>query len=314
MMRLPWNNSAHSLPVVRGCQAGTNGVEYRLEQESEGAKEAPNMKEYRVKQDSQLNLDTCDPDETGEYKNTDQGKEKAKAVTVQLIGRLGVLQQRLYANGNRAVLIVLQGMDTSGKDGTIKHVMSGVNPQGCRVATFKAPSNSELAHDFLWRVHHEMPAKGQIGIFNRSHYEDVLITRVHKMISAKVEAQRLSQIKEFEELLAENGTTILKFFLHISKNEQKARLEARIRDPEKRWKFSEGDLEERKLWADYMKVFEEVLSATSTKHAPWYIVPANRKWYRNLVIADRVVESLEDMKLKTPPAPAGVNFDTLKIV
>ena len=254
------------------------------------------------------------PDDSGEFKNTDQGKEKAKAVTVQLIGRLGELQERLYANGNRAVLIVLQGMDTSGKDGTIKSVMSGVNPQGCRVATFKAPSNSELAHDFLWRVHHEVPAKGQIGIFNRSHYEDVLITRVHKMISAKVAARRLNQIKEFEELLAENGTTILKFFLHISKKEQKARLEARIRDPEKRWKFSEGDLEERKLWPDYMAAFEEVLSATSMEHAPWYIVPANRKWYRNLVVADRVVEALEDMKLKTPPAPAGVNFDTLKIV
>ena len=272
------------------------------------------MKEYRVKPDSQLSLDTCDPDDTGEYKKTDQDKEKAKAVTDQLIRRLEELQERLYANGNRAVLIVLQGMDSSGKDGTIKHVMSGVNPQGCRVATFKAPSNSELAHDFLWRVHHEVPAKGQIGIFNRSHYEDVLITRVHKMISAKVAARRLNQIKEFEELLAENGTTILKFFLHISQKEQKARLEARIRDPEKRWKFSEGDLEERKLWPDYMAAFEEVLSATSWEHAPWYIVPANRKWYRNLVVADRVVEALEDMKLKTPPAPAGVNFDTLKIV
>jgi PPK2 family polyphosphate:nucleotide phosphotransferase len=272
------------------------------------------MKEYRVKPNSQLDLDKCDPDDTGEYKKTDQGKVKAKAVTDRLIGRLEELQERLYANGDRAVLIVLQGMDSSGKDGTIKHVMSGVNPQGCRVATFKTPSNSELAHDFLWRVHHEVPAKGQIGIFNRSHYEDVLITRVHKMISAKVEAQRLNQIKEFEELLAENGTAILKFFLHISKNEQKARLEARIRDPEKRWKFSEGDLEERKLWADYMAVFEEVISATSTEHAPWYIVPANRKWYRNLIVADRVIDALEDMKLKTPPAPAGVNFDTLKIV
>jgi PPK2 family polyphosphate:nucleotide phosphotransferase len=272
------------------------------------------MKEYRVKPNSQLDLDKCDPDDTGEYKKTDQGKVKAKAVTDRLIGRLEELQERLYANGDRAVLIVLQGMDSSGKDGTIKHVMSGVNPQGCRVATFKTPSNSELAHDFLWRVHHEVPAKGQIGIFNRSHYEDVLITRVHKMISAKVEAQRLNQIKEFEELLAENGTAILKFFLHISKKEQKARLEARICDPEKRWKFSEGDLEERKLWADYMAVFEEVISATSTEHAPWYIVPANRKWYRNLIVADRVIDALEDMKLKTPPAPAGVNFDTLKIV
>src|SRR6266545_6059873 len=158
------------------------------------------MKEYRVKPDSHLNLDTCDPDDTGEYKNTDQGKEKAKAVTVQLISRLEELQERLFANGNRAVLIVLQGMDTSGKDGTIKHVMSGVNPQGCKVVSFKAPSNIERAHDFLWRVHHEAPPKGDIGIFNRSHYEDVLITRVHRWVSEKVAKLRIKQIKEFEEM------------------------------------------------------------------------------------------------------------------
>jgi len=272
------------------------------------------MKEYRVKPDGQLNLDTCDPDDTGEYKKTDQGKEKAKAITVQLIGRLEELQERLYANGNRAVLIVLQGMDTSGKDGTIKSVMSGVNPQGCKVVSFKTPSSEELDHDFLWRVHQKAPSKGQIGIFNRSHYEDVLITRVHGWVSDKVVKQRFIQIKEFEELLHESGTTILKFFLHISKDEQKERLEERIRDPEKRWKFNKGDLEERKLWKNYMDAFEDVMAATSTDHAPWYIVPANRKWYRNLVVADRVVDALEDMKLKTPPAPAGVNFDTLKIV
>jgi len=272
------------------------------------------MKEYRVKPDGQLNLDTCDPDDTGEYKKTDQGKEKAKAITVQLIGRLEELQERLYANGNRAVLIVLQGMDTSGKDGTIKSVMSGVNPQGCKVVSFKTPSSEELDHDFLWRVHQKAPSKGQIGIFNRSHYEDVLITRVHGWVSDKVVKQRFIQIKEFEELLQESGTTILKFFLHISKDEQKERLEERIRDPEKRWKFNKGDLEERKLWKNYMDAFEDVMAATSTDHAPWYIVPANRKWYRNLVVADRVVDALEDMKLKTPPAPVGVNFDTLKIV
>ena len=272
------------------------------------------MEEYRVKPGSQLNLDTCDPDDTGEYKKTDQGKEKAKAVTVQLIGRLEELQERLYANGDRAVLIVLQGMDTSGKDGTIRSVMSGVNPQGCKVVSFKAPSSEELGHDFLWRVHQKAPPKGQIGIFNRSHYEDVLITRVHGWVSDKVVKQRFNQIKEFEELLYENGTTILKFFLHISKDEQKERLEERIRDPEKRWKFNEGDLEERKLWKKYMDAFENVMAATSTDYAPWHIVPANRKWYRNLVVADRVVDALEDMKLKTPPAPAGVNFDTLKIV
>ena len=272
------------------------------------------MKKYRVKPDLQLNLDTCDPDDTGEYKKTDQGKEKAKAITVQLIGRLEELQERLYANGNRAVLIVLQGMDTSGKDGTIKSVMSGVNPQGCKVVSFKAPSSEELSHDFLWRVHQKAPSKGQIGIFNRSHYEDVLITRVHGWVSDKVVTQRFNQIKEFEELLHESGTAIVKFFLHISKDEQKERLEERIRDPEKRWKFNEGDLEERKLWKNYMDAFEDVIAATSTDHAPWYIVPANRKWYRNLVVADRVVDALEDMKLKTPPAPAGVNFTTLKIV
>ncbi|HSV89503.1 MAG TPA: polyphosphate kinase 2 family protein [Nitrospiraceae bacterium] len=272
------------------------------------------MKEYRVKPDSQLSLDRYDPDDTGEYKKTDQGKEKAKAITAQLIGRLDEMQERLYANGDRAVLIVLQGMDTSGKDGTIKSVMSGVNPQGCKVVSFKAPSAEELGHDFLWRVHQKAPSKGQIGIFNRSHYEDVLITRVHGLVSDKIVKQRFNQIKEFEELLYENGTTILKFFLHISKDEQKARLEERIHNPEKRWKFNEGDLEERKLWKDYMEAFEDMMATTSTDHAPWYIVPANRKWYRNLVVADRVVDALEDMKLKTPPAPSGINFDTLKIV
>ena len=272
------------------------------------------MKEYRAKPDSRLNLDMCDSDDTGEYKKTDQGKEKAKAVTVQLIGRLEELQERLYANGNRAVLIVLQGMDTSGKDGTIRSVMSGVNPQGCKVVSFKTPSSEELGYDFLWRVHQKAPSKGQIGIFNRSHYEDVLITRVHGWVSDKVVRQRFKQIKAFEELLYENGTTVLKFFLHISKEEQKERLEERIRDPEKRWKFNEGDLEERKLWKNYMDAFEDMMAATSTAHAPWYIVPANRKWYRNLVVADQVAEALEDMKLKTPPAPQGVNFDTLKIV
>jgi PPK2 family polyphosphate:nucleotide phosphotransferase len=272
------------------------------------------MDQYRVKPDTKLNLDKHDPDDTGEYKKTDEGKERAKAITAELTVKLDGLQERLYANADRSLLIVLQGMDTSGKDGTIKHVMSGMNPQGCRVATFKTPSNSELAHDFLWRVHSEVPPKGHIGIFNRSHYEDVLITRVHKMISDKVEMQRLNQINEFEEMLVENGTTIRKFFLNISKDEQKARLELRIRDPEKRWKFNEGDLEERKLWADYVQAFEDVLSATSTHAAPWYIVPANHKWYRNLVVADRLVHALEDMKLTCPPAPKDVDFERLKII
>jgi PPK2 family polyphosphate:nucleotide phosphotransferase len=272
------------------------------------------MKQYRVRSGTTVNLAKLDPDETGDYEKTSQGRERARAITSQLTGRLGELQERLYANGNRSVLVVLQGMDTSGKDGTIKSVMSGVNPQGCTVVSFKAPSNSELAHDFLWRVHHEAPPKGQIGIFNRSHYEDVLITRVHGWVSEKVARQRIEQIKDFEDLLFENGTTILKFFLHISKKEQKERLEERIRDPEKRWKFNEGDLEERKRWKDYMQAFQDVLAATSTDHAPWYIVPANRKWYRNLVVASTIVDALEDLKLKRPPEPEGVDWKTLKIV
>jgi len=272
------------------------------------------VKRYRVKPGENLSLKEFDPDDTGEYKKNEQGKERAKAELSKLIARLDRLQERMYANSTRSLLIVLQGMDTSGKDGTIKSVMSGVNPQGCKVAAFKAPSKDELAHDFLWRVHREVPPKGYIGIFNRSHYEDVLVTRVHGWVSEKVAKRRFDQIKEFEELLTESGTTVLKFFLHISKEEQKRRLEARIANPEKRWKWNSGDLEERKLWDEYQKAFEEVISATSTEEAPWYVVPANRKWYRNLIVADRVVNALEDMKLKTPPAPEGVDFTKLRIV
>ncbi|MDH4154976.1 MAG: polyphosphate kinase 2 family protein [Nitrospira sp.] len=271
------------------------------------------MKRYCVQRDHKLSLGHYDPNHTGDYKKNEQGKAKAKAETAKLTARLDGLQERLYANATRSLLIVLQGMDTSGKDGTIKSVMSGVNPQGCKVVAFKAPTKDELAHDFLWRVHREVPPKGFIGIFNRSHYEDVLITRVHGLVTDKVAKRRVDQIKEFEELLTENGTTVLKFFLHISKEEQKERLEARIADPEKRWKWSSGDLEERKLWGEYQKAFEDVLSATSTERAPWYIVPANRKWYRNLVVADRVVNALEAMNLKTPPAPEGVDFAKLRI-
>ncbi|MBL8071242.1 MAG: polyphosphate kinase 2 family protein [Nitrospira sp.] len=276
--------------------------------------EKDDMKAYRIEPGCRLALKRFDPDDTGAYKKNEDGKAKAKAAADELIATLDQLQERLYANGSRALLIVLQGMDTSGKDSTIKHVMSGVNPQGCKVVSFKPPSDEELSHDFLWRVHQKAPPKGQIGIFNRSHYEDVLITRVHGWVSDKVAKRRFNQIKEFEELLAENGTAILKFFLHISKDEQKARLEARIHDPEKRWKWNSGDLEERKLWGEYMTAFEEVIAATSTEQAPWYVVPANRKWYRNLVVAELVVQALTAMKLSTPPAPKGVNFNTLKIV
>jgi len=272
------------------------------------------MNRYRVKPRSRVRLSDHDPDDTGGYEKTDDGKAAAKKETERQVARLSRLQERLYANGSRSLLIVLQGMDTSGKDGTIKNVMSGVNPQGCKVVSFKAPSNHELAHDFLWRVHREVPAKGFIGIFNRSHYEDVLITRVHGWVSDGVAARRFDQIRSFEEMLVENGTAILKFFLHISKKEQKKRLEERIHDPEKRWKWNSGDLEERRLWEKYMRAFEDVISATSTLHAPWYIVPANRKWFRNLVVADRVLDALEAMKLRQPPPPPGIDFAKLRIV
>ena len=271
------------------------------------------MDKYRIKPGCRPALQRVDPDDTGAYKKNDAGKAKAKAAAAKFIAQLDQLQERLYANKTRALLIILQGMDTSGKDGTIKHVMSGVNPQGCRVASFKAPSEKELEQDFLWRIHQEVPPKGYIGIFNRSQYEDVLITRVHGLVSKSVVTRRFNQINEFEELLVENGTAIIKLFLHISKDEQKERLTERICDPEKRLKFSEGDLEERKLWDGYMTAFEDVMAATSTERAPWYIVPANRKWYRNLVVAELVVQALSAMNLSTPPAPKGVNFDELTI-
>ncbi len=297
-----------SIHAQRAIQVSTGRV-YRWHGTKGGAGEKipseaggrPSLKEF-------------DPDDTGEYKKNEQGKAKAKAETAKLIPRLDGLQERLYAGATRSLLIVLQGMDTSGKDGTIKSVMSGVNPQGCKVAAFKAPSKDELAHDFLWRVHRDVPPKGYIGIFNRSHYEDVLITRVHGWVSDKVAKRRFNQIKEFEELLTESGTAVLKFFLPISKDEEKERLKARIADPEKRWKWNSGYLEERKLWEEYQRAFEDVISATTTEEAPWYVVPANRKWYRNLVVADHVVNVLEDMNLKTPPAPNGVDFTKLKII
>ena len=271
------------------------------------------MNAHRVDPESKVNLSKLPTDDTGEYDPKDDGKDRAHRRTEELLEKLATLQERLYANGEYALLIVLQGMDTSGKDGTIKHVMSGLNPQGCRVISFKAPSTRELSHDFLWRVHKEAPPRGYIGLFNRSHYEDVLITRVHGMISDKVAKQRFDQINDFERLLQQNDTIVLKFFLHISKDEQRKRLEARIQNPEKRWKFNPTDLAERKLWSAYIDVYEDAISATSTKHAPWYIVPADYKWYRNLVVAEAVVTALQAMKLRCPSAPSGIDFDNVLI-
>ncbi len=258
------------------------------------------MKRYRVKPGSKVDLKEWDPNDKGEFK---EGKEEGKQMLLPLNQKLDALQELLYAEHKHKVLLVLQAMDTGGKDGTIRNVFEGVNPQGVHIVSFKKPTPEELDRDYLWRVHQHVPGKGEIVVFNRSHYEDVLVVRVHELVPKEVWSQRYEQINNFERMLAEEGTTILKFFLHIDKEEQAQRLQARLEDPQKRWKFNPGDLEERKLWQDYMNAYEDVLSNTSTDWAPWHIVPANRKWYRNLVVATTLIEALEDLKMKFPDAP-----------
>lgn len=219
------------------------------------------------------------------------------------------LQYRLWAEGRRSLLVVLQGMDSAGKDGVIRHVFGPLNPQGVGVAGFKQPTPEELGHDYLWRVHRQTPARGRIAVFNRSHYEDVLVVRVHELAPKPVWKRRYDEINAFEKLLADNGTTVLKFFLHISKTEQRERLQARLDNPDKRWKFSTGDLEERKRWADYQEAYEDVLSRCSTDHGPWFVIPADRKWYRDWAIASIVRGALEEMD----PRPPKVDFDPASV-
>jgi PPK2 family polyphosphate:nucleotide phosphotransferase len=252
---------------------------------------------YRVKPGSKVDLRKFDPKDMSELP---EGKEEGKTVLDDLNDELEELQELMYAERRRKVLIVLQGMDTSGKDGTIRHVFDRVNPQGVSVANFKVPTELELAHDYLWRVHQKAPGKGEIVIFNRSHYEDVLVVRVHNLVPEKVWSKRYAHINDFERLLAEEGTTILKFFLHISLEEQKERLQARLDDPHKQWKFRMGDLEERKRWQEYTRAYEDAISETSTEWAPWYIIPADRKWYRNLVIGSIVVTVLKEFEMQYP--------------
>lgn len=255
------------------------------------------MKQHIVKPGSKIKLSEWDPNDTGKFKG---GKEEGLAEFAKLTKKLGELQEVLYAEHKHKVLIVLQAMDTGGKDGAIRRVFSGINPQGVRVANFKSPTPEELDHDYLWRIHKMTPAKGEITVFNRSHYEDVLVVRVHNIVPPEIVEKRYDQINAFEHHLAENGTTILKFYLHIDKDEQKERLQARLDDPTKHWKFRLGDLEERKLWSNYMEAYEDALSKTSTDDAPWVIVPANRKWYRDLVISSILVKTLEDLEMKVP--------------
>jgi len=255
------------------------------------------VKAHRIEPGSKVSLKCFDPDDTGKHRD----ENAARAKLERDLERLKKLQDVLYAEHRRAVLIVLQAMDTGGKDGTIKHVMSGVNPSGCEVAPFKVPTEEEAAHDFLWRAHRWAPRRGHITIFNRSHYEDVLVPRVHRTVTRDVLEGRYEQINAFERILTKNDTLVLKFFLHISKDEQRQRLLERLRDPSKQWKFSSGDLKERKLWSDYRRAYEALLTRCSTKYAPWYVVPANTKWYRNLVVADVLVKALADLKCEYPP-------------
>ena len=255
------------------------------------------MEKLRIKPGTKVKLSDFDPDDTSLAPGD---KEETNAKSDKLCGKLTDLQELLFAEHTHKLLVILQGMDTSGKDGTVRHVMSGVSPSSVRAVSFKKPTEAELEHDFLWRIHEQVPASGEIVIFNRSQYEDVLVVRVHQLVHEKIWRKRYAQINEFERMLAESGTTILKFFLHISRDEQRKRLQARLDDPTKRWKFQHGDIEERKLWGDYMKAYEDALEKTSTEWAPWTIVPADKKWFRNYVVARTIVDTLEGFDMKYP--------------
>jgi PPK2 family polyphosphate:nucleotide phosphotransferase len=253
---------------------------------------------FRVTPGSAASLVDRDPRATTGFSGK---KDQARAELPELRQRLDVLQHRLWAESKRGVLLVLQGLDTSGKDGTIKNVFKGVNPQGVKVWSFVKPSPLELAHDYLWRVHLRTPTRGSINIFNRSHYEDILVVRVNNLVPEERWSRRYDHIRNFERMLSDEGTVIIKLFLNISKDEQKDRLQARVNNELKNWKFDEGDLETRKKWDDYQEAYEVALTETSTENAPWYVVPADRKWFRNLLVSTIMVKTLEDMDIKKPP-------------
>ncbi len=266
----------------------------------------PYHEQFRVIPGSNVRIADIDPTFSGVHEK----KKSARRTTAELQGRMAILQSKLYAEGKRSLIICLQGLDASGKDGVIRHVIGSMNPQGCRVASFKAPSTEELAHDFLWRVEQQTPRRGEVAIFNRSHYEDVLIVRVHQHITKSECAERLQIIKDFERGLVANGTHILKFFLHISKKEQLHRFEQRLIDPTRQWKIAEADYSERDLWDKYEQAYDDALSTCSTAAAPWFVIPADHKWFRNLVISQIIVKKLEEMELQIP-APT-VDLDEIK--
>ncbi|MEI7593456.1 MAG: polyphosphate kinase 2 family protein [Actinomycetes bacterium] len=253
--------------------------------------------QYRIAADSKVVLPHLPSGDTDGFNGN---KTDALRRIEEQSARLFDLQQLLYADNSRKVLVVLQGMDTSGKDGTIKHVFKMVNPLGVKVANFKRPNDVELEHDYLWRVHHNVPRSGEITIFNRSHYEDVLVVRVHDLVPKHTWERRFAHIRNFESMLADEGTVILKFFLHISREEQGKRLQERLDNPAKHWKFEHGDIEERRYWDQYTTAYQDAISRTSTSDAPWYVIPADKKWYRNLLISTVLVETLESLNLSYP--------------
>lgn len=262
---------------------------------------AVNPEHYRVVPGTHVDLDDWNPSDTDGFNGS---KDKGAVELEQMNERLAELQALLYAEHRHKVLVVLQGMDTSGKDGTIKHVFKAINPLGVKVANFKRPNETELQHDFLWRVHAHTPGNGRIVIFNRSHYEDVLVTRVHALVPEATWSARFEHINAFERLLADEGTIIRKFFLNISKDEQRQRLQSRIDNPDKRWKFEGADVEERKFWDAYRAAYEDILTRTATDHAPWYVVPSDRKWFRNLVVSKVLIDTLEGLDMSYPEGPA----------
>ncbi len=262
--------------------------------------------QFLVDPTKQLLLGDIDPSNTG---NLDS-KSAAADLTDQYRAQMEAEQFLLYADGRQSLLVVLQALDAAGKDGVIRHVFSAMNPQGTRVHGFKQPTPIEAAHDFLWRAHQHVPADGEVVIFNRSHYEDVLVVRVHNLVPEAVWSQRFDKINEFERLLTENGTKILKFYLHISPEEQLARFKKRLDDPQRHWKISESDYSERKFWPQYIEAYQDALTKTSTPHAPWYVIPANSKWFRNLAISQIIADTLKEMKLELPPTH--VNIEEIK--
>ena len=256
----------------------------------------PALKKLKPVTKSTIRLD----DEDARVDHVTDSENELEDASAKQVVRISELQRVLYADARYALLIVLQGRDASGKDGTIRKVFTAVNPQGCEVASFKAPTDLEQRHDFLWRVHAKVPARGMIGIFNRSHYEDILVPRVHDLVPKKVWQARYDQINDFERMLASNGVVILKFMLHISRDEQKKRLEERLTDPNKNWKFRAGDLDDRERWSDFTKAYHGILAHTSKKHAPWYIVPADNKDVRNYLISRTIADALDKLGLRYP--------------